>query len=83
MFKFLFLVRNISDESDRDHVSPIRCSTWALGDYMIPSLESPLWQTLKVPEATRKSIIQRRLGGFRQHPGFRLVSIMLLYIPWL
>ncbi|CAL1171456.1 unnamed protein product [Cladocopium goreaui] len=29
------------------------------GDYMIPSLESPLWQTLKVPEATRKSIIQR------------------------
>lgn len=29
------------------------------GDYMIPSLESPLWQTLKVPETTRKSIIQR------------------------
>lgn len=29
------------------------------GDYMIPSIDSPLWQTLKVPETTRKSIIQR------------------------
>ena len=27
---------------------------------MIPSIDSPLWQTLKVPETTRKSIIQRR-----------------------
>ena len=44
-------------------------ATWARGDYMIPSLESPLWQTLKVPEATRKSIIQRRLGGCWATPG--------------
>ncbi|CAK9061568.1 DNA-directed RNA polymerase IV subunit 1 (DNA-directed RNA polymerase D subunit 1) (AtNRPD1a) (Nuclear RNA polymerase D 1a) (Protein RNA-DIRECTED DNA METHYLATION DEFECTIVE 3) (Protein SILENCING DEFECTIVE 4) (Protein SILENCING MOVEMENT DEFICIENT 2) (RNA polymerase IV subunit 1a) (POL IV 1a) [Durusdinium trenchii] len=29
------------------------------GDYLIPGVESPLWQTIKVPETTRRSIIQR------------------------
>ena len=29
------------------------------GDYLIPSVDSPLWQTLKVPDTTRKSILER------------------------